>query len=94
MNGGRKTKKIDNYDRAGCRGRLFSPSSLCGRKTRVGRIGRELELNPAHITRQPDTMNLIVSFYVDDRWPNGILNVCHMVQSGKKEFDLQMEYLL
>lgn len=27
---GGKTKKRDSYYRAGCRGRLFSPSSLCG----------------------------------------------------------------
>lgn len=36
---GRKTKKRDSYYRAGCRGRLFSPSSLCGRKTTIGGLG-------------------------------------------------------
>lgn len=38
MEGG-KTKKKDSYYRAGCRGRLFSPSSLCGRKTTIGGLG-------------------------------------------------------
>lgn len=36
---GGKTKKRDSYYRAGCRGRLFSPSSLCGRKTTIGGLG-------------------------------------------------------
>lgn len=38
MEGG-KTKKRDNYYRAGCRGTLFSPSSLCSRKTTIGGFG-------------------------------------------------------
>ena len=45
MKGG-KTKKRDSYYRAGCRGRLFSPSSLCGPEDNNWRIGRESELNP------------------------------------------------
>lgn len=36
---GKKSKKRDSYYRAGCRGRLFSPSSLCGRKTTIGGLG-------------------------------------------------------
>lgn len=47
MEGG-KTKKRDSYYRAGCRGRLFSPSSLCGPEDNDWRIGRESELNPNH----------------------------------------------
>lgn len=56
MKGG-KTKKRDSYYRAGCRGRLFSPSSLCGPEDNDWRIGRESELNPPTImTPQPNTM--------------------------------------
>lgn len=58
---GGKTKKIDSYYRAGCRGRLFSPSSLCGRKTMIGGLGESQTLNPNHNTRQPNTMHLSIN---------------------------------
>lgn len=89
MEGG-KTKKRDSYYRAGCRGRLFSPSSLCGRKTTIGRIGRESELDPAHKT--PDKPQHIASecdyFNLEESrgktlgssCPENILKPCNIVQ--------------